>query len=144
MTQDGGHRRQLTQGRDLSRVALETLAIDAYRTNRITAHQLCHLLNLPSRYDLDGLLNEHGVLLEYSIDDFEREGLTSARPVAQAAGRTRSSARSLTPQITLSASFDGLHKVRSEHRTRLRDFVLPTSVWRPRELPSASRPRGDL
>jgi hypothetical protein len=38
------------------------------------------LLNLPSRYDLDGLLNEHGVLLEYSIDDFEREGLTSARP----------------------------------------------------------------
>jgi hypothetical protein len=24
------------------------------------------LLNLPPRYDLDGLLNEHGVLLEYS------------------------------------------------------------------------------
>jgi hypothetical protein len=31
MMQDGGHWRQLTQGRDLSRVALETLAIDAYR-----------------------------------------------------------------------------------------------------------------
>jgi hypothetical protein len=30
MTQDGGHRRQLTQGRDLSRVALEALAIDVF------------------------------------------------------------------------------------------------------------------
>lgn len=70
---------QLSQGRNLSRVALEALAIDAYRANRITAHQLCHLLNIPSRYDLDGLFKEHGVPLEYSIDDFEREGLTSAR-----------------------------------------------------------------
>ena len=43
--QDQGHQRQLTQGRDLSRVALEALAIDVYRTNRITAHQLWHLLN---------------------------------------------------------------------------------------------------
>lgn len=70
---------RLAQGRDLSRVALDALAIDAYRVKRITAHQLCQLLELPSRYDLDGLLKEHGVSLEYSIDDFEREGSTSAR-----------------------------------------------------------------
>ena len=55
MTQDAGHRRQLTQGRDLSRVAFEALAIDAYRTNRITAHQLCHLLNLPSGRIVSGV-----------------------------------------------------------------------------------------
>lgn len=67
------------EGQDLSRVALEALAIDAYRTNRITAHQLCQLLEIPSRYDLDGFLKQHGVPLEYSIDDFEREGATSAR-----------------------------------------------------------------
>lgn len=67
------------EGRDLSRVALEALAIDAYRTNRITAHQLCQLLDIPSRYELDGFLKRHGVPLEYSLDDFEREGATSAR-----------------------------------------------------------------
>lgn len=67
------------EGRDLSRAALEALAIDAYRTNRITAHQLCQLLEIPSRYQLDGFLKQHGVPLEYSIDDFEREGATSAR-----------------------------------------------------------------
>jgi len=67
------------EGRDLSRTALEALAIDAYRTNRITAHQLCQLLEIPSRYELDGFLKQHGVPLEYSIEDFEREGETSAR-----------------------------------------------------------------
>ncbi len=66
-------------GRDLSRTALEALAIDAYRMNRITAHQLSQLLEIHSRYELDGFLKQHGVPLEYSIDDFEREGTTSAR-----------------------------------------------------------------
>lgn len=67
------------EGRDLSRTALEALAIDAYRTNRITAHQLCTLLEIPSRYELDGFLKQHGVPLDYSIDDFEGEGATSVR-----------------------------------------------------------------
>lgn len=67
------------EGQDLSRAALEALAIDAYRTNRITTLQLCQLLEIPSRYELDGFLKQHGVPLEYSIDDFEREGATSAR-----------------------------------------------------------------
>ena len=47
--------------------------------DRITGHQLCALRDIPSRYDLDGFLKRHGVLLEYAIDDFEREGRTSAR-----------------------------------------------------------------
>ena len=67
------------EDRDLSRAALEALAIDAYRTDRITAHQLCQLLEIPSRYDLGGFLKEHGVPLEYTIEDFEREGMTSER-----------------------------------------------------------------
>lgn len=76
---DGAVRQLAEEGQDLSQVALEALAIDAYRTNRITAHQLCELLDIPSRYELDGFLKRHGVPLEYSLDDFEREGATSAR-----------------------------------------------------------------
>ena len=66
-------------GEDLSRAALEALAIDAYRMNRISGYQLCQLLDMPSSDDLDGFLKRHGVPLEYTIEDFEREGATSAR-----------------------------------------------------------------
>lgn len=67
------------EGQDLSRAALEALAIDAYRTSRITGHQLCRVLQIPSRHDLDGFLKHHGVPLEYTIEDFEREGAISDR-----------------------------------------------------------------
>ena len=66
-------------GQDLSRAALEALAIDAYRMQRISGYQLCQLLEIPSRDDLDGFLKRHGVPLEYTIEDFEREAATSAR-----------------------------------------------------------------
>jgi Uncharacterised protein family (UPF0175) len=67
------------KGKDLSRAALEALAIDAYRMNRITGLQMRTLLNIPSRHELDGFLKLHGVPLEYTMDDFDREAETSAR-----------------------------------------------------------------
>ena len=67
------------KGQDLSRSALEALAIDAYRMNRITSHQLGQLLDIPSQHELDGFLKHHGVPLEYTFGDFERESSTSAR-----------------------------------------------------------------
>src|SRR5689334_19777773 len=67
------------EGHDPSRTALEALAIDAYRRNRITGHQLRKLLNIPSGYELEGFLKHHGVPLEYTIEDFKREADVSAR-----------------------------------------------------------------
>lgn len=67
------------QGQDLSRSALEALAIDAYRMQRLTSHQLCQLLEIPSRDDLDRFLKHHGVPLEYTFEDFDHEATTSAR-----------------------------------------------------------------
>jgi predicted HTH domain antitoxin len=76
--------RQLAQeGQDLSRAALEALAIDAYRMDRITAHQLGQWLDIPSRYELDGFLKSRRVLLEYTMDDFERETSTRLREKRQ-------------------------------------------------------------
>jgi predicted HTH domain antitoxin len=66
-------------GSDLSRAALEALAIDAYRMQRITGQRLRELLGISSRFELDGFLKRHGVPLEYSAEDFEREAATSAR-----------------------------------------------------------------
>ena len=66
-------------GSSLSRAAIEALAAEAYRANRLTGLEVCRLLDIPSRIDLDAFLKRHGVSLEYSIEDFEREGETSAR-----------------------------------------------------------------
>jgi hypothetical protein len=60
-------------GQDFSRTALEALALEAYRTHKITAAQLQGLLGLQTRFDLDGFLKNHGVELEYSLQDLERD-----------------------------------------------------------------------
>jgi hypothetical protein len=71
---------QLTdQGQDLSQSALEGFAIDAYRMRRVTGHQLCQLLGISSRDELDRFLKHHGVRFEYTLEGFERENETSAR-----------------------------------------------------------------
>jgi hypothetical protein len=67
------------RNRNVSRAALEALAVDAYRAHRLTGVEVCRLLDIPSRNDLDAFLKGHGVPLEYTVEDFEREGQTSAR-----------------------------------------------------------------
>lgn len=47
-------------GGDLSRQALEALALEAYKSGRITKPQLRRVLDL-SRYELDGFLKVHNV-----------------------------------------------------------------------------------
>ena len=67
------------KGQDLSKAALEALAIDAYRMNRISGYQLGQLLEIPSRYELDGFLKLHQVWLDYSWDDLELDRDTHRR-----------------------------------------------------------------
>jgi hypothetical protein len=81
------------KGQDLSAAALEALAIDAYRMNRITGLQLRTLLNIPSRYELDGFLKRHGVPLEYTIEDFERDRKTGERLWEKRQGKNETSTR---------------------------------------------------
>jgi hypothetical protein len=67
------------RGRNVPRAALEALVAEAYRAHRLTGVEVCGLLDISSRNDLDAFLKTHGVPLEYTIEDFEREGQTSAR-----------------------------------------------------------------
>lgn len=66
-------------GEDLSRRALEALAVQEYKRGKITKVELRRLLRLETRYDLDGFLKEHGVFLNYTIDDLRREVRTLER-----------------------------------------------------------------
>jgi hypothetical protein len=70
-------------GFDPSRQALEDMAVEAYRTHRLTGSQLRRLLNISSRYELDGFLKQRGVWLEYTVEDFRREGEITAPQLSQ-------------------------------------------------------------
>jgi len=69
---------QLAAGQDLRRAALEGLVAEACRAHRLSDHQAAQLLGL-SRYELDGFLKAHGVFLDYSKEDFEREAALGER-----------------------------------------------------------------
>jgi predicted HTH domain antitoxin len=60
-------------GRDLQRAAFEAFAVEEYRAKRLSHAQMGELLGL-SRWDVDGLLKDHQVWLEYTVDDFRSEG----------------------------------------------------------------------
>jgi predicted HTH domain antitoxin len=60
-------------GGDLSRRALEALALEEYKSGHLTEDELRRLLGFGSRYQLDGFLKAHGVWIEYTVEDFRRE-----------------------------------------------------------------------
>jgi hypothetical protein len=60
-------------GSDLSRRALEALALEEYKSGRLTKPGLSRLLGFSSRDQLDGFLKMHDVWIDYSVDDFHRE-----------------------------------------------------------------------
>jgi len=60
-------------GGDLSRRALEALALEEYKRGHLTNPELRRLLGFATRYELDGFLREHGIFASYGLDDLERE-----------------------------------------------------------------------
>jgi chromosome segregation and condensation protein ScpB len=64
---------RLAGGRDLPREALEMIAAEAYRQDRITKPELQRLLGMETSYQLDGFLKAHGIWIEYTPEDAARE-----------------------------------------------------------------------
>jgi len=65
--------RRLGATGDLSRRALEALAIEEFRSERLTQSELRRLLGLPTRQALDAFLKEHAVFAPYTVGDFEHD-----------------------------------------------------------------------
>jgi predicted HTH domain antitoxin len=66
-------------GSDISRAALEAIALEAYREHKLSTAQLQRLLGFESRYELDGFLKQREVWLEYSWQDLEQDRKTHER-----------------------------------------------------------------
>src|ERR1700689_5273409 len=60
-------------GGDLSRRALEALAAQEYKHDRLTKPELQRLLAIETSFQLDEFLKAHDVWIEYTMEDAERE-----------------------------------------------------------------------
>lgn len=59
--------------KNLSRAALEAIALEGYRSDRLTGFQVRVNLGFATRLELDAFLKAHRIDLEYSLEDLERE-----------------------------------------------------------------------
>ena len=71
MPEDIAHSLEL-KWKDLPRVALESLAIEAYRSQALSAAQLRRLLGFATRMQVDEFLKEHKIY-EFTLADFEHD-----------------------------------------------------------------------
>jgi len=58
---------------ELPRTLLESTALEAIRAGRITVSQARRLLGISSRNEMDGFLKSHGVFLDMSLEDVQRD-----------------------------------------------------------------------
>jgi hypothetical protein len=57
------------EGGDLPRRALEALAAEEYRHDRLTKAELPQLLGMETSFQLDQFLKAHDVYIEYTLED---------------------------------------------------------------------------
>lgn len=65
--------RMSASGGDLSRRALEALAVEEFKGGHISRPELRRLLGLGSRYEVDAFLKAHEVFENYTLQDLEQE-----------------------------------------------------------------------
>jgi hypothetical protein len=63
---------------DLPRAALEALALEAYRSRRLSEGQLRSLLGFSSRLQVHAFLKDHAVYLHYSLADLDQDRESSS------------------------------------------------------------------
>lgn len=63
----------LSEQKDLSRAALEALALEGYRAGRLSESQIRRLLGFNTRMQVHAFLKAHNVYLNYSIHELERD-----------------------------------------------------------------------
>jgi predicted HTH domain antitoxin len=79
LTVDASRTLQRAFGPDLDRAAVEALAIEGYRTGKLTAGEVARILGLETSIAGQAWLAEHGVELNYSVEDLQADRESLAR-----------------------------------------------------------------
>ncbi|MBC7909123.1 MAG: UPF0175 family protein [Pyrinomonadaceae bacterium] len=68
---------------DVERNVLEAIALENYRSGKLTQAQVRKMLGFQTDLQVDAFLKAHNVYLEYSIEDFEKDRETLERALAK-------------------------------------------------------------
>jgi len=69
----------ISADKDISRTALEALALEGYRTERLSESEIRQLLGFETRMEVHAFLKEHGAYMHYSLEDLERDRESAQR-----------------------------------------------------------------
>jgi hypothetical protein len=72
--------------KDLPRAAIESLALEAYRSQALTSAQIRRLLGFQTRMQVDAFLKEHEIY-DFTVADFEQDRETLRQLQAREAQR---------------------------------------------------------
>jgi hypothetical protein len=67
------------KGRIPARFALEALALEGYRTERLSESAVREMLGFGTRMDVHAFLKQHGVYPHYDVEDLERDEKTAEK-----------------------------------------------------------------
>ena len=68
-----------SNGGDISRAALEGLALEGYRSGRLSEAQIRRLLGFGTRHRVHGFLKQHGIPLRYTEHDLDQDLETAGK-----------------------------------------------------------------
>jgi len=61
------------EGKDPTRAVIEAMALEGYRTDRLTEADLKELLGFETRMEVHGFLKNHGAFMHYTAEDLDRD-----------------------------------------------------------------------
>jgi hypothetical protein len=64
-------------GTDLPRRALEAIALEGYRAERLSESGIRQMLGFETRMEVHAFLKQHGVYLHYDVSDLEHDEITA-------------------------------------------------------------------
>ena len=70
---------QDAHGDDLDRAVIERLALDGYRSGKLSRYQVQRLLGFDNRYDAEEWLGQNGASTNYSLNDLQADRETLDR-----------------------------------------------------------------
>jgi hypothetical protein len=70
-------RQVASEGQDPARVALEALALEGYRAERLSESAVRQMLGFETRMEVHAFLKEHGVYLHYDVADLQQDQVTA-------------------------------------------------------------------
>ncbi len=84
--------RLIPEGQDPARATLEAIALEGYRTDRLTESDIRRLLGFETSIEVHGFLKQRGACMHYTVEDLEHD-----REVARQVAQTRRESREGKP-----------------------------------------------